>query len=676
MSNESSIDVAELIRQWRADLISDRVLTAAEFNERRVDQLADAVIAGDARVALGRLGIKVMDRFEDAHTFVQEQARGRQLRHRDQDVVLKALVAPRHNRPEPTQREPQAVEEAAPENDSPWDGTWASYRGDPPKVRNNLNVEVHGGKAAVRWRKPTKSDEICLYRVTHNDQFMPFSPEAGVHSATREVRSEIELPVHSALRCVQVWAHIGATEEAARDSAPIPVADTILVAQPQQLQIREDQGDIYCRWALPNFSGDYAPLVRAHVQRFPHRNNGSGQGGSGQDIPAELSGFQDSTAEPGRDYDYRIEIVAELPDGRRVNSAAVEASVSVSAVHQAVTDLSCTPAGDDSASPTFQAQWSPPSVGTVRIYRTRDELPGGYAFEEREASVLSELFDDDSELPNPVSTDRETGQQRMTRIRRPREWSLMYLTPVTVLREKVIIGATVASEASLAAPASYRLIQRVFEQELRFAWPKGADEVRVYVGARGQEATVGSAQSADPIKRITADEFRRTGVVRLSLPPTGVAVILRAGKNLAGRYVEGHPVIMDYPGLLTLQYSAAIKAGMFRKPSVEMSVWVDQSRGAVTRFSRRPYFVAIHNEDRLPLHASDGTFMLMEPKDGGGTPATRFQPSSILNAPGLEVWVGKVPVKAGYVRLFAAERPEALSMMALLDPPVDRLKVG
>ena len=289
---------------------------------------------------------------------------------------------------------------------------------------------------------------------------------------------------------------------------------------------------------------------------------------------------------------------------------------------------------------------------------------------------IAELLEPDSELPNPVLAGAQPGQRRIRGIRRPRDWSLMYLTPVTVLRDVGVIGTSVASEAALAAPTKARIVERVYEQELRFVWPDGADEVRVYIGPRAQGADNPQANLGEPAERVTEVDFRNQGMVPLSLPPTGAAVMLRSGKNLAGRYLEGHASTVDYPGLLRLKYSASLKAGVFRKPSAEMSVWIDPDQGPLPGFSGRPYFVAIHNEDRLPLHASDGVALVMEPKDGGASPAQRFQPSSVLNGPGLELWVGRVPVKAGFVRLFIAEPPGRLSRMALLDPPVQHLQVG
>ena len=370
MSTQPGVDVAELLRQWRADLIQTGVMRPQDLPERRVEQLADAVLRGDPAPARARLGMKVVERFDAAYRYVEEQAKGRPLSHHGTIVELHPLESGTDEPDEVTTPAPQDRPAAKFQGDLR--GPWAAYEDDPPPVRNNLSAEVDAETAQLAWRPAGESNTVCLYRVTFNDTFLPFSPESGTQLATRATECQIDMPYLHALRCVQVWAHVGKTEEEARATAPVPIADTVLVAQPTQVVVREDEGDVYCRWRLPQTEGSYRPIVQAHVQRFRTSKDGH-RGASGQTIEAELSGFHDSTAEPGRDYLYRIEITAELPDGRQVTSEPVVAEVSVSAVHEAVVDLTCTPMTDDPSGRTFEAQWSEPAVGEVRIYRSPEE---------------------------------------------------------------------------------------------------------------------------------------------------------------------------------------------------------------------------------------------------------------------------------------------------------------
>src|SRR5699024_7964645 len=136
-----------------------------------------------------------------------------------------------------------------------------------------------------------------------------------------------------------------------------------------------------------------------------------------------------------------------------------------------------------------------------------------------------------------------------------------------VLRDQAAIGTTTTSEASIPPPENFSVIERVYEQHLRFGWPHGADLVRVYVGPRGQQDPDEVMGGGAPLHELTEAQWRRSAAVTVHLPPQGATVIVRSGRSEAGRTVEGRPALAAYPGLLRLRYGCQQRKALFGKPS-------------------------------------------------------------------------------------------------------------
>jgi hypothetical protein len=670
-------ELKDLLLEWRESLLASGRVEVADFPQQHTRYLAQAIAKGDPAMAQGRLSQSIIDVYDEAFDHVREHG----------NVTYQGAPWAPRQRPAPRAKEPTSsgspVEKQAsgslPEppatyfpTPAPPAGPWAPYVGDPPEPRNNLAADVADGLATLSWTSPDGS-ETSVYRITYNDEFRPYSPEAGLSLVQLVPSCVVPMPTAHALRHVQVWEHSGRTLDEACASVPRPVADGVLVAQPSQVEIKEDHGQVFCRWTLPNSLGDYGAINRVEVRR--HLIVNETESTAAELVAAEFGGFHDTTVEPGRDYLYRITSWARV-NGADLASEVVEVTLRIPAPLQMVTDLSCTRHKDGTGKETFTLEWNVPAAGTVHIYHTPKELRGGYA---GRALSLAELPDSglqaSAELLYPVGAGSRPGTARMSGVARPSDWPLMYLTPVTVLRDRALIGTTITSEASMAPPANLEILERVYEQHLRFGWPNGADLVRVYVGPKGHTNPEQTIPGGAPLRELTEDQWRHTAVVAVHLPPAGATVIVRSARSEAGRTLEGQPALASYPGLLRLRYRCQVRKTPFGKPTIEVSVGLDEDQPLKPRPGWSPYFVLIFRSDRLPLHADDGLVLVMAPKDGGGSPGSRWKAASLLHGPGIEVWRTQLPQRRGYVRLFVAEPPDRLAKLALIDPAVSSLRV-
>jgi hypothetical protein len=673
-------ELKDVLLEWRETLLSSGRIAVPDFPQLHTRYLAQAVAKGDPTVAHGRLAQSVIDVYEEAFEYVRQHGnvtyQGAPWTPPQRPAIGLAAEAPTLSG-RPATKPAAGSRDLSPAATSTTlapqpAGPWAPYEGDPPEPTNNLAAHVADGQATISWT-PVGGPGRSVYRITYNDEFRPYRPEAGTTLVELEASCVIPMPTAHAVRHVQVWEHTGHTLDEARACAPNPVANGVLVAQPSQMEIKEDHGQVFCRWSLPNSLGDYGAIEWVEVRR--HLVIEETVSTAAEIVDAEFGGFHDTSVEPGRDYLYRITAMARV-DGAYLASEVVEATVRIPAPLQQVTDLSCMRVEDRSGKETFTLEWSVPVAGVVRVYRTPTELRGGYA---GRAMKVAELPDAEltasAELPHPVGTGSRPGTARMSGIARPSDWPTMYLTPVTVLRDEAMVGTTITGEASMAAPGNFAIFERVFEQHLRFGWPNGADVVRVYIGPKGQTDPDKVLSGGAPLKELTQAQWRRSAAVAVQLPPSGATVIVRSGRSEAGRIVEGSPAIATYLGLLRLRYSCQIRKTLFGKPAVEVSVGLDDNQLLKPKPGWSPYFVLNFRPDRLPLHADDGVALVMAPKDGGASPGPRWKVASLLHGLGIEVWRTQLPERRGYVRLFVAESPDRLAKLALIDPAVSSLRV-
>jgi hypothetical protein len=137
----------------------------------------------------------------------------------------------------------------------------------------------------------------------------------------------------------------------------------------------------------------------------------------------------------------------------------------------------------------------------------------------------------------------------------------------------------------------------------------------------------------------------------------------------SGERVEGVPVTVDYPGLLRMAYTVAVKSNLLGRPTtVTVEITSQVAVGP-------PPFALVHNADRLPLDIADGT-ALEGGRDGDDTLARTYRPVPHRVGPDEPSrWKFDVKGLHGFVRLFVDLPPRRLQQVALLDPPVAQLRL-
>ncbi|MCY4671660.1 MAG: hypothetical protein OXC29_27210, partial [Rhodococcus sp.] len=260
-----------------------------------------------------------------------------------------------------------------------------------------------------------------------------------------------------------------------------------------------------------------------------------------------------------------------------------------------------------------------------------------------------------------------TGNCVMAEVSWPRGWTRAYFTPVTTLDNAVQVGKTVTATRPLGAVRHLRLVERCAEQLLTFAWPEGAAAIEVHVSSRGMDSASALAQPAG--HEISRSRYERDGGLHFpsQLPANGCSVHVVPVSYTAGNKVLGAPSVVDYPGLLRVQYDI-----IARSAGLVLDIALAPERDT----HGSPPFILVYNANRLPLSSMDGTAVDVwaAGTDGGGR-AKQFQPVQLNRADRGVTWSADVRGLYGYVRLFADLLPTHRSTFALIDPAVEKLWV-
>ena len=532
-------------------------------------------------------------------------------------------------------------------------------------VDNGIKLAAKKSQGGYRFEwepHPVGSGQVVIYRVVSNEENRAYKPEAGeLLGATTDVSLTDLRPPSSAVRFVQVWCHVGRTIADAASEQPTLIGTAQIISPVVDLAISEDEGTVIGRW-------DTWPGVKVvRVMRMALAG-GPGTGGQVRLHPDDdnLGGFVDSTAERGQRYLYRA--ICEVPvDGGTELSPPVEEVVQVSVILSPVLDLSVETYGD-AEEPRFDLRWSSPPVGKVVIYRTESGPKPGI-----EESVLAEGaleasggLPTDARLIHPIK-GAQTGNCVMAEVSWPRGWTRAYFTPVTTLDNSVQVGKTVSATRPLGAVRHLRLVERCAEQLLTFAWPEGAAAIEVYVSTRDMDSESALAQPAG--HEISRNRYERDGGLHFptQLPAIGCSVHVVPVSYTAGAKVLGAPTVVDYPGLLRVQYDIV-------GPNSGSTVDITLAPERDTHGS--PPFMLVYNANRLPLSSMDGTAVDVwaAGADGNGR-SKQFQPNQLSRADRGATWSADVRGLYGYIRLFADLHPSHRSTFALIDPAVEKLWV-
>jgi len=524
----------------------------------------------------------------------------------------------------------------------------------------------------LTWPTYVTDDSIVLYRVVAHDEYAPYNPDqADLVSATSTLTATDARPHTSAVRYAQVWVNTGADVASAYAAQPELYAQGIFVAQPLNIDVREDEGRVIGQWSV------WENIDRVIIYRIPIARAAQGSGSPEFQIlvnDGNLGGFVDPDAVRGSEYLYQFWAETTV-NGQKQLAAPISIPLRISDIIEQVADLAYTPSGDED-SPRFDLNWTAPRGGQVVIYRTEKSPTAGVdnaplaetALEQAGLSLTSRLAHPIDRVPG--------GPSGMKNVPWPREWARAYFTPVTLLGDQAFVGKTIAA-ARVPDIRHAKLVERVNKQILTFSWPVGAATVLVYAGPVDQPAEY--ATQGNPLASISGDEYKELGGLRFAdnLPDRGCAVHLVPATFLGGERVEGNPITVIYPPLLRMGYEAK-----FTRSLLGAITGVTVSITSARDLDSPPPFVLVHNPRRFPLSMQDGTALSVIEDGMEGVVSTKvFRPRGLSSTTPNTVWKSdseqwktEVAAATGYLRLFVALEPERLVSVALLDPPPSQLR--
>lgn len=537
----------------------------------------------------------------------------------------------------------------------------------PITLRRNHDT----GALDVSW-PPYRADRetpCVIYRLVSSEGDRAYSPDNAhlVQATTATTVTDARPPV-GAVRYLQVWVNAGASEAEAAATQPILHAEGVLIGTLRDVEIREDSGRVVGHWpAVPG-------VCAVHVYRVPIEL--AERDGPAFRIAADepnLTGFVDHDAERGRRYLYRLRCEVEV-DGIVRLSEAVECDLGISAVREPVNDLKLT-MDHRRDGVVFDLEWTTPQFGRVTVFRTPGPPNADAQANDLDESVLGQAgLDSDVQLTHPVFERVDQHGVRktvMAGVPWPEGWNRAYFTPVTILDGRARLGRTI-STVRTGVISDVALFEYCNKQVLTFDWPTGAASVLAYITPKNHDPRQGMTGRS---YEISLDDYEKYGGMRFvgKLPNHGCGLHVVPVAFSGGRRVLGAPASIEYGGLLRLWYDVRVFRDNAGLP-VTAAINVRSEEDA----SGSPPFVLVNNPDRMPLSVNDGMAVTMfRPDAVGGPDSSRckeFQWSA-LTTTGSEVWAGDVRGLQGWIRLFANLPPERLRLLALLDPPVDALRL-
>lgn len=537
--------------------------------------------------------------------------------------------------------------------------------GEPAALKVSSRAD---GSLTLRWPEPPDPARVTIFRVVSDDGYAPLSPDMSEVIAITVQRSLVDpRPFTSGVRHYQVWANQGESTQQALLEQPTLVAQLPVVERPSHVDIREDEGRVIGQWRL------IGNARRVQIFRVPAERAGRGTGDPAYRICADsanLAGFVDDGAEPGRRYLYQLLVEAEV-NGTPQLSLATTVQVTTSAVLHPVEDLTCT-LGDEEQ-PRFDLVWTAPQAGRVVVYRTATGPRAGADAETVAESALLQMgLKPEDRLAHPIEREGDRGTMRS--VPWPRGWSRTYFTPVTMIDGQARVGRTIA-QVRTSSVTDARIVERVSQQVLTMAWPDGAAAIKVYASYFGQPAHE-AIEGAEPIAEISADTYVRLGGLQFPRPldAGGCDLHLLPISFAGGHAVEGRPTTVRYRGLLRLWYDVEVRRPRLGRGPVLLFTRIRADRPNPTA----PAFALIHNPDRLPLDINDGEPILMHHAvEHPQQPSPRFWPASLTTTPSEPGWVGDITNRVGFVRVFVdMPRNPEMGTVALIDPPLAHLYLG
>jgi hypothetical protein len=522
------------------------------------------------------------------------------------------------------------------------------------------------------YRWPALPAPIVIYRVIVSESGRPLVPEMGEMLLATMATSAIDpLPLSGSLRFVQVWAHQGESIAAAKGSQPRLIAECVRVGPVRNASGSADFGQVALVWTAPPGAS------RVNVFRLPpglQLSHGHAAFALSTDRP-NLTGVIDRGGEAGASYVYRMIVEARDASGGIHKSPPVDIELEWPAVLREVTDLVISVLRPPTAFEPglVDLEWTPPPVGATQIYRLENPLGPGISGSEFPTGALPQMGLTESELRNnPIDGPDAAGRVKMLEVPWPPRWSRVHFVPVTILGQRALPGR-VATRGYIPQPGEPRLVDRVAQQVVTFVWPDGATYVRAHVGPVGADGE--GVTSGPPICQVTEQDYRRHGGMRLTLQPTSdIALYLTAVRGDSA----SAPISVVLAKRWMIRYTSELHRRMRVGPVdyTRIAVWAPNEKAGGA-----PPFVVVLRDDRLPLHARDGTLLQVVPDDTpDAAPSQVLLPATLLGGAASPRWRAMLPtsLSRGYLRLFVSPALGAdnLRKIVVIDPPISQLRWG
>lgn len=573
-----------------------------------------------------------------------------------------------------------------------------------PPVR--IQVIGDGQRLQYSWDDPGQ-DEV--FRVVTSDTERPFSPDEGetirVGLSPHAVDEE---PPTTAVRFVTVWAYERLDRSAWMLGQPRCVAASVHVHPPQDVRvefIRAEQA-VFARWTPPPLpSRVTGRVVSAKIpagESVGRYRQGQKWLGSQYAVSNNGHGFQDPDLEPGLRHSYLVATEVEI-DGMTILSAPVAREVTPVAEPDRIEDLEIEAVTRDREE-MLRLTWTQRRGTRVSFYRSHagpDAAAVSRGLIERRQLPDAGL-PDDLLIPNiphqtGVTEDgrRETWVLEDLKWPKGNTWDSLHLIPVTVLDEtNVLIGRPVQRRRA-GRVENITVLQRMNWQLVTFTWPGDAVAVELRIAHSQGEFD----PRTPPSYTVEKQEYERSGGFRIGdgLPPSGCRLFLTAVTHFQGRRILSEPTVAAVEPLWGYSYelqwpgrgSTGRQGFMTRAAKLLNRTLVEIQVRAVIGTCPEPELprlVLVHNSERLPLHANDGTRIEMYLEKPGGQVAPSAVRAVAAPVTGQRsAWFDYAAHGSGWYRLLVdappassvdpGQRRTALERYALADPALPLLHV-
>ncbi len=483
----------------------------------------------------------------------------------------------------------------------------------------------------VSWPAVDAPGQAVVYLLVASPVGVPTRPSAGTRVlVTTEPRAP--LPA-GAGPYVSVFSYAGDSPATLPGTAPVHHAAGRVVPEVAGLRVSVHPDAVVLSWTAPQGVGRVRVLRSRPDESLPPLFD------AGLEIEGTPAFCRDTDVLPGRRYEYRV--LTQFTEGGSTHlSQGVEATATIPATPQPVTDLTATVSGQ-SAMARVELRWTTPALGTVVVYQTGDKpqhAATGRVISRGQLDALP-LGDPVSE---PVLADGPASMIPSIPFRQADGARRAY-TPVTLIGDQAAVGPAAVVDL-LGQPRDVTVTERVSWQLLRFAWPAGATFVEVERGG------IGAGPDGTPPVRISRQDYDRLGGLRLELLPVeGCDLHLRGSVRSAGGWTYGPSAVVTYPGRWVLAYRIERAGRMSRRRQLFLYTerkWPDFQVAMVTR------------QDRMPLQGMDWVERPEPIAVARGT-VVPHQWTPVAELP---------PERPGFSRLFA-HHPEA-GWSVVIDPPL------